>query len=94
MAAEATAPPATDRLIEVVARALAQHRLGVSEFSPSGVLSAHATSILEKAAERLWPQLVEESRVVATALRAEGLTAAAADDRSAPPPGQAAAAAE
>lgn len=56
-----------DARIEAAARALAQHRLSRSELT--GQLSSElARSIVERAAEQLWPQLKDEARAVVEAI--------------------------
>jgi len=62
---------ADDQRIEIVARALARHRLGHSLLTQS-LPSELARSILDKSVERLWPSLTEEAEIVVQALDGMG----------------------
>lgn len=55
--------------VEIVARALARHRLGQHALA-GGLPSDTARSILAKAVEKLWPSLLDEARTVVEALDA------------------------
>ena len=60
-------PMTTERRVEIAARALARHRLGVSRLAPQ-LHTDEARRIMEKAVERLWPELLEEAAAVVDGL--------------------------
>jgi hypothetical protein len=65
--ATGTEVPGEDRRIEIIARALAQHRLGRNELARE-LHSESAKQIVDSAVDRLWPLLKDEAWAVLAAL--------------------------